>query len=203
MAIRRFDPGSVKASTPVSDALYRDTSPPFRLEDDYMGTRGYEDKARIRAHERRLDPLTGEPREGSYPVDFTTASGWDEGPAGIDPTKMDDIDYVLGKTAEHDRLAYERDAFESAYRTPSIEKRMDSYTGEMVDMPVGLRSGDGRMWSRGKLLEPTTEEEYMAIYEPEKLYDGGTTISRERVSDPFAMDYKTFRDFTPDGYGVY
>jgi hypothetical protein len=32
MAIRRFDPGSVKASTPVSDALYRDTSPPFRLE---------------------------------------------------------------------------------------------------------------------------------------------------------------------------
>ena len=35
MAIRRFDPGSVKASTPVSDALYRDTSPPFRLEDDY------------------------------------------------------------------------------------------------------------------------------------------------------------------------
>jgi hypothetical protein len=80
---------------------------------------------------------------------------------------------------------------------------MDSYTGEMVDMPVGLRSGDGRMWSRGKLLEPTTEEEYMAIYEPEKLYDGGTTISRERVSDPFAMDYKTFRDFTPDGYGVY
>ena len=169
MAIRRFDPGSVKASTPTSEMVYRDTSPPFRLEDDYMGTRGREDKARIRAHERRLDPLTGLPRGGSYPVDFTTASGWDEGPAGIDPTKMDDIDYVRRKMDEHDRLAYEKDAFESAYRTPSIEKRMDSYTGEMVDMPVGLRSGDGRMWSRGKLLEPTTEEEYMAMM-PERGY---------------------------------
>ena len=30
----------------------------------------------------------------------------------------------------------------------------DPYTGEMIEMP-GLKEGDGRMWSRGKLL-PTT-----------------------------------------------
>jgi len=171
MAIRRFDPGSIKASYMGGGAgpVYRDTSPPFRLEDDYSGARGYEDKMRIRAHERRADPLTGEPRPGSYPIDFSSASGWEEGLAGIDPTKMDDIDYMRRKTDEYDRLAYERDAFESAYRTPSTEKRMDAYTGEMVEMPIGMRSGDGRMWSRGELWEPTTEEEYLAMM-PERGY---------------------------------
>tara|TARA_R100001244_G_scaffold108184_1_gene80079 strand:- start:87 stop:1088 length:1002 start_codon:yes stop_codon:yes gene_type:complete len=149
MAIRRFDPGSVKASTPMSDVLYRDTSPPFRLEDDYSGTLGRKDKERIMAHARRADPLTGEPRSGSYPIDFTTASGWDEGGMGMDPSKMGDIDYVreLDK-----RLMAMPDTVEDPYRSPLTEKRMDSYTGEMVDMPIR------------ESMEPTTEEEYMSRY---------------------------------------
>ena len=174
MAIKRFDPENVKSSYMSSGAgpIYRDTMPPFRLESDYGGERSYAEKMRILAHDRRADPLTGELRTGGYPIDFSTASGWEEGPMGIDPSRIDDMDYVRRKSDEYDRLAYGRDAFESAYRTPSVERRMDPYTGEMVDMSVGLRSGDGKMWSRGKLLEPTTEEEYYAMMPESGYYYG-------------------------------
>ena len=62
----------------------------------------------------------------------------------------------------------------------------------MTEMP-GLREGDGKRWSRGKLLPP--EHAGMSV--------AGMSVSGKRVSDPFARDYKTFRDFTPDSYGVY
>jgi|TARA_B110001454_G_scaffold176335_1_gene168421 hypothetical protein len=65
--------------------------------------------------------------------------------------------------------------------------RADPYSGEMMLMPDPTVSS-GKMFSRGKLLPPD---------------HGGMSGSGKRVSDPFAMDYKTFRDFVPDGYGVY
>ena len=90
---------------------------------------------------------------------------------GIDPSRMDDMDYVRRKSDAYDRLAYGRDAFESAYRTPSVERRMDPYTGEMVDMPIRTPS-TGETWSMGELMEPTTEEDYLASEAAKELYMG-------------------------------
>ena len=75
---------------------------------------------------------------------------------------------------------------------PEPDFRADSYTGAMTKMP-GIREGDGSRWSRGKLLPP--DHAGMSV--------AGMSVSGKRVSDPFTRDYKTFRDFTPDGYGVY
>jgi len=176
MAIRRWDTGSQKASNIQSGSpVYHDTSPPFREYDDYMGTEGRAAKERILAHSRRADPLTGELRTGSgHGVDFSTASGRPEGPGGMDPYKMSsEPDYgikhmesmLAGEPdSSGDPYAYAPDAFETAYREPSIEKRADSFfPGEMVEMP-GIREGDGRMWSgaTGELMTPKTSEELEA-----------------------------------------
>tara|TARA_R110002167_G_scaffold338668_1_gene546331 strand:+ start:70 stop:495 length:426 start_codon:yes stop_codon:yes gene_type:complete len=52
--------------------------------------------------------------------------------------------------------------YESA---PEPDFRSDAYTGAMTKMP-GLRAGDGRMWSRGKLLEPDTPHDSKYLLDP-------------------------------------
>ena len=116
-------------------------------------------------------------------------------PPGFDPRSFDVDESSIGPSkalrgtgfpaedAPFDDYAMMPMPYESA---PEPDFRVDPYSGEMMEMP-GIREGDGRRFSRGKLLPP----DY-----------GGMSGSGRRVSDPFAMDYKTFRDFAPDGYGA-
>jgi hypothetical protein len=93
--------------------------------------------------------------------------GFDIRSVAMDGSKMSPKKRLRGtgfpaEDAPFDDYAMMPMPYESA---PEPTFRRDTDTGAMTEMP-GLRAGDGRRWSRGKLLEPDTPHDSKYLLDP-------------------------------------